>query len=286
MMVMLHGPLYAQQDTTAIDRRCLTYTAGGLALGTAGSFYLLDRAWYSDHERAPLHTFDDSGEWLQMDKAGHVFSAYTLGRWGHTLLDRCGTSDRTSIWLGGSLGLIFLSGIEVLDGTSAAWGFSWSDMAANVAGMGLFIGQELLWKEQRVFMKLSAHPTDFAAQRPSLLGEGLAERILKDYNGQTIWLSANINRLTGIDVPAWLNFAAGYGVDGLISAHPPEVLLSYFAYERTRQFYLSPDIDLTRIKTENKFLKTVFFVLNGVKIPAPAIEFRSNGKVIGHWLYF
>jgi uncharacterized protein YfiM (DUF2279 family) len=275
-----------QQDSTTADRRCLLTTGIGIGAGIAGSFILLDRAWYSDHERAPLHTFDDSAEWLQMDKAGHFFSAYSLGRWGHALLDRCNTSERTAIWIGGSLGLVFLSGVEVLDGTSAAWGFSWSDMAANVAGTSFFIGQQALWEEQRIFVKLSAHPTHFAEMRPSLLGEGLGERILKDYNGQTIWLSANVPRLTGLDLPPWLCISASYGVDGLISAHASEPLLNVFSHERIRQYYISPDIDLTRIGVKSKVLKTVLFVLNGVKIPSPTLEFRSNGKIVGHWIYF
>ncbi len=257
-----------------------------MGAGILGSYYLLDRAWYAGHERAPLHVFDDSGEWLQMDKAGHFFSAYTIGNWGHALFDRCGMQESNSILIGGSLGSVFLLGVEVLDGTSERWGFSWSDMAANLAGSGFFIGQQLLWDEQRIAVKLSAHTTQYAKQRPALLGEDLAERILKDYNGQTIWLSANIDRTTGIDVPPWLNLAIGYGIDGLISAHPMEPIPGVFGYDRTRQFYVSPDIDLTRIKVGSRFLRTIFFILNGVKIPAPAIEFRSNGKVTGHWLYF
>ncbi len=288
--LLCHQPLHAQVDTTDVepatpDRRCLITTGISLGVGTAGTLVLLDRAWYSEHQRAPLHTFDDSGEWLQVDKAGHFFSAYALGSVGHALLDRCGTRRRTSTLIGGSLGLVFLSGVEVLDGTSAQWGFSWTDMAANVAGTGFFIGQQLLWEEQRIHVKFSAHATPYAARRPELLGEGLAERVLKDYNGQTYWLSGNLHRLTGLDLPPWLSFAAGYGARGMMSAHPrpaPDGTPD----GRYRQYFLSPDIDLTRIRTRSKFLRTTFFILNAVKIPAPTLEFRSTGKVVGHWIYF
>ncbi len=286
-------PIVAQQvaaepDTLAGGRgvSCSVSTAAIIGAGMAGSYYLLDRAWYADHERAPLHTFDDSGEWLQMDKAGHFFSAYTLGGWGHAMFDRCDASEATSTFLGGSLGSIFLAGIELLDGTSAEWGFSWSDMAANAAGTGFFIGQQLLWDEQRIAVKFSAHTTHFAQLRPTLLGEDLAERILKDYNGQTIWLSANIDRFIPMPHSPWLNIAIGYGVDGLISAHPIDPIPIYFGYERIRQFYISPDIDLTRIETRSKLLRTALFILNAVKIPAPALELRSNGKIAAHLIYF
>ena len=268
-------------------RSCRAITAavsGGLMLGT---YVALDQAWYAQYERSRFHTFDDSGEWLQMDKAGHFFSAYTLGTWGHAAWSRCGTSEREALLVGGSLGFIFLAGVEVLDGTSAAWGFSWSDMAANTAGTGLFMGQQALWKEQRIAVKLSAHLTPFAEQRPDLLGQGLSERILKDYNGQTFWLSANLRSFQKESkIPAWLNVAVGYGGENMLSAFPNPMGTRDGDQSHFRQFFLSPDIDLTRIKVRSKLLRTVLFVLNGIKVPLPALEIRSNGRVLAHGLYF
>ncbi len=251
-----------------------------------GTFILLDKAWYTQYDRGPFHSFDDSGEWLQMDKAGHLFSAYTLGRWGHASWSRCGTSQNESTLIGGGLGFLFLTGVEILDGTSAGWGFSWSDMAANTMGAGLFMGQQALWDEQRITVKLSAHLTPFAQQRPDLLGEGLSERILKDYNGQTIWLSSNLRSFNKQgNLPPWLNMAFGYGAEGMITAFPQEPG-SLGPTDRYRQYYLSPDVDLTRIKTRSPVWRTVLFVLNGIKVPLPALEFRSNGRVLAHGLYF
>ncbi|MEO8590381.1 MAG: DUF2279 domain-containing protein [Flavobacteriales bacterium] len=251
----------------------------------AATYIALDQAWYDQYERSPFHTFNDGGEWLQMDKAGHFFSAYTLGNWGHAVVARCGASRATARWAGGSLGLVFLTGVELLDGTSTGWGFSWWDMAANVAGSGLFIGQDALWGNQRIAVKLSAHHTDYAAQRPDLLGTGTTERYLKDYNGQTIWLSANVDRFAHGWGPDWLNLAFGYGAEGMTSAEPLEddAATGITPY---REFYLSPDLDLTRIRTRSKCLRTILFVLNGIKIPAPALEYQSDGHFVGHWLYF
>jgi len=54
---------------------------------------------------------------------------------------------------------------------------------------------------------------------------------------------------------------------------------------RYRQWYLSPDIDFTKIKTNRKGLKFAFFVLNALKFPSPAIEFtKSNVKM--RWISF
>lgn len=280
----LHDPVSEHVNCT----RCMCFTGGAMTAGLVGTIAVLDQAWYADYERSSFHTFNDGGEWLQMDKAGHVFSAYTLGAWGDRLFQRCGTKRSTSLWLGGTVGLVFLTGVEMLDGTSANWGFSWWDMAANVAGTGLYIGQELGWQEQRLRVKFSAHHTDYAAMRPDLLGSGTIERYLKDYNGQTIWLSSSIAAFSRNErIPEWLAVAVGYGAEGMITAFPPSSANELGSgIPRYRQFFLSPDIDLTRIRTRSKALRTALFVLNSIKVPMPTLEYRGTGDWVGHWLYF
>jgi len=54
---------------------------------------------------------------------------------------------------------------------------------------------------------------------------------------------------------------------------------------RVRQWYLAPDIDFTRIKTNSKFMRSVFFCLNAFKLPAPALVF-SKGKFTVQGFYF
>ena len=46
----------------------------------------LDQLWYADYPRSKFHTINDSDEWLQMDKLGHAFSAYQLGKIGADVL--------------------------------------------------------------------------------------------------------------------------------------------------------------------------------------------------------
>lgn len=253
-----------------------TCVGGGAAI--AGSLIALNSAWYSQYPRSGFHFFDDGDEWLQLDKVGHGFSTYTVGRWGHGLLRWNGLPERTSVWVGGGLGTAYLTVVEVFDGYSAEWGFSGWDMVANVAGSGLFIGQQLGWKEQRIKVKYSAHLTDYATLRPDLLGEGTSERILKDYNGATYWISAAPNAFGWKRLPPWVGLAVGYGGEGMVTADR--------APGQLRQYYLALDIDLERIPTKSRFLRTVFFALNCVKIPLPALELRGDGSFHGHALYF
>ncbi|WP_406028341.1 DUF2279 domain-containing protein [Winogradskyella sp.] len=254
------------------------------ALATA-TLVGLNQLWYADYPRSKFQTLDDSGEWLQMDKMGHVFSSYQLGRLGANALSWAGVSKKNQLIYGSTLGLGFLTAVEVLDGFSEEWGFSWTDMAANAAGTGLHVGQELLWDEQRILLKYSFQRTQFAQQRPNILGSGLSEEFLKDYNGQTYWLSANINSFLKTEtIPNWLNIAFGYGADGMLTGNPND--LSVLNQNRTRQYYLSLDVDLTRIKTNSHVLKSIFDVLNVIKLPFPAIEINSNGRIKGHYIYF
>ena len=57
-------------------------------------------------------------------------------------------------------------------------------------------------------------------------------------------------------------------------------------YERYREFYLSLDVDLKRIPTRRRFLRSVLSVLNFIKIPAPTLEWNTAGKLRFHALYF
>ena len=188
---------------------------------------------------------------------------------------------------GAGLGFAFLTAVEVLDGYSRQWGASSGDIMANATGTALYVSQELLWKEQRIIPKFSFHTTKFAELRPEVLGKSFSEQILKDYNGQTYWLSVNLHSFAkGSKIPKWLNIALGYSANGMITGNAQNTNFSGYNPARFRQFYLSVDIDLTKINTDSRFLKTVFSVLNTVKVPAPTLEFRRFNDIKYHFIYF
>lgn len=256
-------------------------TAGGLTL------LGLNQLWYSDFERSKFHTINDNNEWLQMDKLGHAFTAYQVGRIGADVLHWSGVNKKDQLLYGATLGFSFLTAVEVLDGFSKEWGFSWGDFAANASGTGLYVGQELLWKEQRITLKYSFHRTGFAAQRPDKLGVGLLEESLKDYNGQTYWLSANLHSFfRQSKLPKWLNVAFGYGGEGLLAGTKAKQIELFGQHNRRRQYYLSLDIDLTKINTNSHILRTLFSIFNVVKVPLPTVEFTDKNDIKFHAIYF
>lgn len=272
-------------DTLNTSRRNALVISEASVVGL--SLVALNALWYNDYDRSKFHTINDGNEWKQMDKIGHAFSAYSIGRVGADLLSWSGVGKKDQLIYGATLGFTFLTTVEVFDGFSEEWGFSWSDISANAFGTGLYVGQELLWDEQRIILKYSFHRSNYALQRPNTLGSGLLEEAIKDYNGQTYWLSANLSSFFKTSkFPKWLNLAFGYGADGMLTGNNEAVDNMFTNQDQIRQYYLSFDVDLTKIRTNSHVLKTIFSTLNVIKIPLPTIEFNSQNKVVFRLFYF
>jgi hypothetical protein len=275
------------------------FIAGVNIAGYGGSLLILNQTWYKDFPRTSFHTFNDSREWLQMDKIGHSWAAYNAGRVSAAMWKWAGVPQRKAVIIGGLSSTAYLTAVEFMDAYSEKWGWSWADIAANFGGSGLLIGQELLWQEQRIQLKFSFHGNKYGdpileKRANELFGKNWYERMLKDYNAQTHWLSANLKSFfPDSRIPAWLNVAVGYGADGMYggfenvwadeNAGPP---INRSDIPRKRQFYLAPDIDFTKIPTNKKWLRTVFTFLNAFKCPAPAVMVDGKGKVRFYPVYF
>lgn len=258
------------------------------AVLASGALIGLNQLWYADYPKSDFHFINDNSDWLQMDKVGHLYTSYHVGRFSAESLNWSGTSKKNQLIYGASLGFVFLTAVEVMDGFSEEWGASSGDVVANAAGTALYVSQELIWKEQRIIPKFSYHKTEYSNYRPDVLGSTFPEQILKDYNGQTYWLSTNIYSFSkGSKIPKWLNVALGYGAEGMVSGNDENFTpILTPKPEKFRQFYLSLDVDLTKIKTKSHFLKTVFSVLNTVKIPAPTIEYSPQSGFKFYAFYF
>ena len=248
-----------------------------------GALVTLNQLWYADYPRSSFHFINDNAEWLQMDKLGHMTVSYYWGVAGIKAYEWAGMKRKNAIWYGGLTGTFFLTAIEVLDGQSTEWGASSGDLLANTTGSLIAIAQALKWNEQRIQLKYSYSPSEWANTNPEQLGANHLQRTLKDYNGQTYWLSFNLKSLFDIrttNFPQWLNVAVGHGADGMVSAYQKEN-----DSQRKRQFLLSLDVDLTRVKTKSKILNTVLHSFGFIKFPMPTLEL-SNGKLHAHSIYF
>ena len=257
----------------------------------AGSISILATTWYQSDQTTGFHWFNDNREWLQVDKIGHFQTSFFLGTIGIDALRWSGVENKKAIYYGGFLGFGYLSIIELMDGFQPNYGCSPGDITANFLGSAALIAQELTWGERKILFKFSYSPSDFAKYRPEVLGETAMERILKDYNGQTYWASIGLHQF----FPNWqkrrfLSISLGYGATGMTGGHHNVNINDLGdpvpAFDRHRQFFLSLDMDLTKIKTRSDFLRTMFRGINFIKIPFPALEYNTNGSWQLHPLYY
>lgn len=291
MYSSVQGQTHFFERDTSFNKSRVIGTSTAVGAFWVGSIIALKEVWYKDSWSGEFHTFNDASQWMQMDKAGHVFAGsfitdnvYHTYRWS-------GLNKSTSLILGATTSFGYLSSFEILDGFSDEWGFSWSDLTANSIGVGWFTAQELLWDEQRIKLKFSAHLSPYAKYRQNVLGSSFSERLLKDYNGQTYWLSINPSMFMSSTTrfPKWLSIGLGYSVDeklrGVENTYYYGNSESHEVFIARRQYLFSLDVDLTRIPVKKPWLKTLFKTLNHIKLPFPAVEFSTNG-VGFHNLYF
>jgi len=277
-------------DEQKVDKKKLATAIVTETVMYTGLMSYLGFVWYKDSERVPFHLYDDSKGYLQIDKMGHAYGAYIESYLCYNWLRKAGVNKNKSLLFGGTMGIIMQTPIEVFDGLYENWGFSWSDMAANTAGSFLLIGQEVFFDKQLLNFKFSFRQSTYADQANGYLGDSPLESLFYDYNGHSYWLSTNVNNIIKNDrIPDWLNIAVGYSANGMFGEFENRTSWGGVALpevERYRQFFLSPDIDWTKIPTNSKLVKDLFHALNFIKVPAPAIEMNGRDGVILHWLYF
>jgi len=280
------GALAQVADTTTINKKRLKIVLVGTGAAYTAGMIALSQAWYKNQSDGGFNFFNDNAQWNYIDKFGHMYSAYQISRAGNEMFRWANMSHRKSAIWGSVLSQALMIPIEIMDGFSEDYGFSWGDILANMTGAGLFLSQELIWQKQFVKIKFSFHTTQYAPLRPEVLGDGIPEEILKDYNGQTYWFSFDIHNILPKDnkFPGWINVALGYGADGMVYGREDEN--QEHGYDSYRQFYFSVDWDLSHIKTNKKSIKILLYVADMIKLPAPALELNAKQGINFHFLYF
>ncbi len=262
--------------------------SSGIGATWSGSMIGLNQLWYANVEKAPFHTFDDSRNWMQMDKVGHFYTAYKLNHLTSGMYRWAGIKNSTATWIGAGISVGFQTTLEVFDGYSAAWGFSWYDVIGNTLGTAAYTAQYLIWEEERIVPKFSYSPTEFAAVRPSILGSSFAESLLKDYNGQTYWLSFSPGTFfPKSNIPKWACLSIGYSTHAKLVGDQDYYLDGFSGQEyfAEREWVFSLDIDFSKFDIKRPWLKVIVSQFNYLKVPFPAIYLRG-GQLRGSLLYF
>jgi uncharacterized protein YfiM (DUF2279 family) len=279
----------AQQSNNFNQARFNTVVISETIIATAGTI-ALHYLWYKKFPRSRFHLFNDNNEWLNMDKIGHATTAYNFSAIQYDMMRWSGVNNKKATWVGGLTALGLQTMIEIFDGYSAQWGFSKGDMLANIAGTALFMGQQFAWGEQRMSLRFSFHKTIYAKLNPSELGANKWQRWLKDYNGQTYWLSINPASFlsSNTSFPSYLNVAIGCSAEGMIGARSNPSAIKNMAiptFERKRKWLLAADVNFKKISSTTN-PQTLLNIPGAIKLPTPTIEFKKGVAAKFYWLYF
>ncbi|ADR20070.1 DUF2279 domain-containing protein [Marivirga tractuosa] len=283
ILLLFQNPLSAQIQKDSIDgkklRNIILAESTLYAAGMTGLGFL----WYKDNESQSFQFFNDNNQWLQMDKVGHLYTAYHLTNINYLLLKNAGMRPKKAMLYSSISSTAMMLPIEIFDGFSTSYGASWGDALANIIGAFLPY-QQFLFDQNYINPKFSFSQSRYAHLRPNTLGKNYIEQLIKDYNGQTYWLSTDFNIFSKENkFPNWLQFSIGYSGNQMVYGNPFDNLEN--GYYSNRQWLLSMDLNFEKIKVEQQWLKIILKVINKVKIPFPAVEW--NGKdVVLHPLYF
>jgi hypothetical protein len=284
IIVSLHLACAAQEDSSSIyKKRKIEFIVTGTSLYGI-SVFCMNELWYKQYKRSSFHWKDDRKEWLQLDKVDHAFNSFYLNKAISYGMRWSGSGKNQSLLYSSIVSFIGVSTVEVFDGFSAGWGASPTDLVANFTGVMLYSMQYAAWQEDKIIPKFSLRITKYASMRPDVFGDTRLTHFFKDYNGHTYWLSFNLHSIfQSYKFPRWLCLSLGYGGEGMLSGNENQPGVPYV--ERYRQYYLSLDVDLTKIKTRSKTLRIIFQGFNVLKVPFPAIEFNKH-QVKAHLFYF
>lgn len=244
------------QDTISYTK--LAVVGGGTLGGLVYGYALQDHMWWKG-EKSTFHS-----EWTQdwtyamgSDKIGHAFFPYLVSRTYTMLLTGCGLDTARAVWYSSGFALAYQSFIEVRDGFSAEWGFSWGDFGADVIGAGLPVLQLYYPALNDYSLKISYYPSDRFRNDHN-------KYIMDDYESTYHWLSINpraiLPEIMSTRLPKWLHLAIGHSVAELENPS-----------RRTHQLFISVDWNLEGIETGVPICQKIFRVLNHYHLPAPAI---------------
>ncbi|MBC7413010.1 MAG: DUF2279 domain-containing protein [Bacteroidia bacterium] len=270
-----------QEDSLRTKKNALAISS---ATGLVGLNTALYFAWYANYNTGKFHTFNDNNEWQGADKLGHTFTTFNLGKAIINASYNAGWQSPKQQLLAGSVGLLFMTSIEIQDGFSRGWGFSWGDVAANTIGTALAVWQGIALKNNYPLqLKFLYIPSSIAQYNPKLLGSSASERVLKDYNAQSYWLCFYPKQLFAHStLPAYLGVSLGYKATGMLGAHNNDAFNT--SYYRTQRYYLSVDIDVSKLKTKHKWLNKTLSAISFIKIPLPALSVDNKGVWRGQLL--
>lgn len=237
----------------------LAIVGAATATGFIYGHVLQSNIWWKG-ARSDFH-FEWTHDWnysLGADKLGHVFFPYLTAHTYDHLFRWAGLDSTTAVWSAASLAFSYQTYTEIRDGFSAAWGFSWGDVAANAIGAGLPIAQRYSPALRLFEYKISFYPSErFRA--------GANAAIIDDYESTHHWLALHMADVLPeswrANYPAFIDLAIGHGVRELDDAGGGR-----------HELYLALDWNLDRLPGDWWGWNLIRHALRHYHLPSPAVR--------------
>ena len=262
----------------------------GIVLGSLTTIFILQHQAQANtiwKEKTSFRIHEDGRYAIYADKPGHVIGSYYTANTLTDALIMSGVDWESSVITSGILGLAYMTYIEILDGYGQNFGFSPTDMYANIFGAGLYVAQYYSPFLQNITPKYTYFPSNWFGERK----RQPHDFFIDDYSSQTLWLTFNMHNLLPVSVaeywPDWLDVSLGYAARNLTNAydpenlyyHDPNVTFKDKEVEGDPKFIISLDYNLVKLLPDGGFFwNWVKQTLNFFKFPAPALEIGYDGK--------
>ncbi len=263
LLLLCFVALRSQERDSAVSVTRLSIVGGATIGGfVVGHAVLNDLWWKGSRTDFHINTDQDYRYALNADKLGHATFAYIATTTYADLFRWTGMDSAQAVWSAAGVATAYQTYIEVRDGFSEKYGFSWGDIAANMVGISLPVLKHYYPSLRPFDLQVSFWPSqDFR--------NGYYNAIIDDYTSTTHWLSVNIHDLaptsTFKDVPAWLGLAIGHSVQNLDGMGGGQ-----------HRVFVSLDWNLSRIEGLPPWLRDIMRTLHLYHLPAPAVQISPN----------
>lgn len=260
------------KDTIKLNKSKLILTASMLPFTIAGVSIYLNKVWWSG-QKVSFH-FSDSLDWkyaLKLDKAGHFWSCMFISDlFGKSLIE-AGVPKNKAIWYGVGSTILLSTIVEIKDAYSPFWGFSMSDLGANILGSFYPLIQErypvmqnfqIKWSYD--FLKTSYYSTTQYHNSPCFLD---------DYERHNYWLIVDICNLFFKNQIKFDFFNIGVGLSAeWLDGHGHGEYELFFAF----------DLNIKKlIISKNKYITKIAHYINYYHLPSPALKVKPYTSFYG-----
>ncbi|MHB8581260.1 MAG: DUF2279 domain-containing protein [Ignavibacteriaceae bacterium] len=195
---------------------------------------------------------------LGADKFGHFYFTYLVSNIYSQAFEWTGIDETKSTWYASSFALAYETFVEVRDGFSKQWGFSWGDFTSDFLGASYPLLQHQFPALKNFNFKISFYPSN-------RYKAGSNRVIFDDYESTYDWLSINVYNLLPREVkkfyPKFINLAIGHSVEKLDNNGGGN-----------HRFYISLDWNLEGLPGDGWFWNLLKRNLNYYHLPSPAIQ--------------